>query len=161
MNWDAIGSIGEVVGAAAVVITLAYLAVQTKRSREATEAGGTLTSASLHSQWRRTVLSDPELPRLLAKTNSGEELSESEKIQLHILCDELFIAAFASYAISQRSGALHLLRTEVDYLADLLRVVPGIVPEWERTKSWLAEISPGLMTEIDGLLARRADLDSE
>jgi hypothetical protein len=30
MNWDAIGSIAEVVGALAVLITLIYLAVQTR-----------------------------------------------------------------------------------------------------------------------------------
>ncbi len=28
MNWDAIGAIGELIGAAAVVITLAFLAYQ-------------------------------------------------------------------------------------------------------------------------------------
>ena len=32
MNWDAIGAIGELVGAAAVVATLIYLAVQIKHS---------------------------------------------------------------------------------------------------------------------------------
>jgi hypothetical protein len=29
MNWDAIGAISDAVGAAAVIITLAYLAIQT------------------------------------------------------------------------------------------------------------------------------------
>ena len=28
MNWDAIGAVGEIVGASAVVLSLAYLAVQ-------------------------------------------------------------------------------------------------------------------------------------
>ena len=38
MNWEAIGAVGEIIGAVAVVITLAYLAVQVRHSREATEA---------------------------------------------------------------------------------------------------------------------------
>jgi hypothetical protein len=38
MNWEAIGAIGEVVGAIAVVATLGYLAVQTRHARDATEA---------------------------------------------------------------------------------------------------------------------------
>ena len=33
MNWDAIGAIGELVGALAVVLTLAYLALEVRRSR--------------------------------------------------------------------------------------------------------------------------------
>ncbi len=34
MNWDAIGAIGEIVNAAAVVMTLAYLAVQVRYARD-------------------------------------------------------------------------------------------------------------------------------
>lgn len=35
MNWDAISALGELTGAIAVVITLGYLALQTKAAREA------------------------------------------------------------------------------------------------------------------------------
>lgn len=38
MNWDAIGAVGEVIGATAVVITLAYLAIQIRQSTDATRA---------------------------------------------------------------------------------------------------------------------------
>jgi len=36
MNWDAIGAIGQLVGAIAVVITLGYLALQIRHAKEAT-----------------------------------------------------------------------------------------------------------------------------
>ena len=32
MNWDAIGAIGEILGALAVVLTLGYLAIQVKQN---------------------------------------------------------------------------------------------------------------------------------
>ena len=32
MNWDAIGAVGEVLGALAVVLTLAYLAIQIRQN---------------------------------------------------------------------------------------------------------------------------------
>ena len=35
MNWDAIGAIGEVLGAVAVVVTLAYLALQMRQNTKA------------------------------------------------------------------------------------------------------------------------------
>lgn len=38
MNWDAIGAIGELVGALAVVLTLAYLAMEVRRNRLSTES---------------------------------------------------------------------------------------------------------------------------
>jgi hypothetical protein len=36
MDWEAIGAIGEVIGAAAVVVTLVYLAVQVRHAKSAT-----------------------------------------------------------------------------------------------------------------------------
>ena len=35
MNWEALGAIGEVVGAIAVVLTLAYLAIQVRQNSNA------------------------------------------------------------------------------------------------------------------------------
>ena len=35
MNWEAIGAIGDFVGALAVIITLAYLAIQVRHARDA------------------------------------------------------------------------------------------------------------------------------
>ena len=34
MNWDAIGAVGEIVGAFAVVVSLIYLALQIRQTRE-------------------------------------------------------------------------------------------------------------------------------
>ena len=36
MNWDAIGAIGEIVGATGVIVTLIYLAVQIRQNTSAT-----------------------------------------------------------------------------------------------------------------------------
>jgi len=44
MNWDAIGAIGELVGSAAVVITIAYLAIQTKSNTKATQSAAVAQS---------------------------------------------------------------------------------------------------------------------
>ena len=38
MNWDAIGAVGEIIGALAVVLTLGYLAIQTRHSAAATQS---------------------------------------------------------------------------------------------------------------------------
>lgn len=38
MNWDAIGAIGEVIGALAVVLTLAYLAIQIRQNASSVRA---------------------------------------------------------------------------------------------------------------------------
>ncbi len=45
MNWTALGSIGEVLGAAAVVVTLIYLAAQIRQNTRATLAHATASIA--------------------------------------------------------------------------------------------------------------------
>ena len=46
MNWEAIGAIGELVGAAAVIVTLIYLASQVRYARNATLDQNRLTRSS-------------------------------------------------------------------------------------------------------------------
>jgi len=54
MNWDAIGAIGEIVGAIAVVVSIIYLSIQirsntkTERARASFDAS---SSWSIHNEW--------------------------------------------------------------------------------------------------------------
>lgn len=50
MNWDAIGAIGEIIGALAVFLTLIYLATQIRQNTVAIK-GSTLNSITEHKQF--------------------------------------------------------------------------------------------------------------
>jgi hypothetical protein len=50
MNWEAIGAIGEIVGAVAVVATLIYLANQIRVAGTAAESAGSYASAEVYSR---------------------------------------------------------------------------------------------------------------
>lgn len=80
MNWDAVAAIAELVGALAVVITVAYLAVQirqnTKTAHSAVQQGMLDTLHSL----RLAVSQDPELARLLIKANREYESLTPEEV---------------------------------------------------------------------------------
>ena len=70
MNWDAIGAIGELLGAAGVIITLGYLALQLRRSNK--QARAATLQTTLNSEialmsvlventgaWHRVVGAEP------------------------------------------------------------------------------------------------------
>lgn len=61
MNWEAIGAIGEIVGALAVVLTLAYLAVQVKTAKRATIDQNTLSRANGVREMLSTISTNNEL----------------------------------------------------------------------------------------------------
>ncbi len=46
MNWEAIGAIGEIIGAMAVFLTLVYLALQIRQNTKAVQAGKQLVAPS-------------------------------------------------------------------------------------------------------------------
>lgn len=85
MSWDAVGAIAELLGAAAVFLSLIYLAVQTRQNTQA------LRSAAFHqvrdsfSEVSLAMSQNPELLGLTVKAIRGEELSEAEEIQVNFI----------------------------------------------------------------------------
>ena len=67
MNWDAIGAIGEVVGAAAVVITLIFLIREMSKNAKAIDTTSSRDVSLGLSNWHLKVASDPELKRIVLK----------------------------------------------------------------------------------------------
>ena len=63
MNWEAIGAIGEVLGAAAVVATLGYLAVQIRQNSRAVKNSAAQSMLSEANASLRVASSDPSTAR--------------------------------------------------------------------------------------------------
>ena len=90
MNWEAIGAIGESIGAAAVVISLVYLAVQIRQSSAQTRLNTKAMHArayqdllDLYATVHLNVSTNTELRRVLLKGRDGglEGLSLEEQMQ--------------------------------------------------------------------------------
>jgi hypothetical protein len=82
MNWEAIGAVGEVLGAAAVVATLGYLAVQIRQNSRAVKNSAAQSLLSEANESLRVASSHPTTARavILGQT-LFDELSEGEKAQ--------------------------------------------------------------------------------
>ena len=81
MNWDAIGALGEIIGAAAVVLSLGYLAVQIRNQNTESRL------AAMHdisAGWRAASeqFTDHELADIFIKANHDfDSLSEAEALR--------------------------------------------------------------------------------
>ncbi|MGR8949254.1 MAG: hypothetical protein ACU84Q_14490 [Gammaproteobacteria bacterium] len=83
MNWDAMGAIGEVVGAIAVVATLIYLALQIRQNTKATRTATHQTQVDSQIGINTSIATDDKLADLIARANDGyDELKAGEQIQL-------------------------------------------------------------------------------
>ena len=67
MNWDAIGAIGEAIGAAGVIASLLYLAVQVRASTRASAIESKLASSRIYTDFLGSLVQSPELNRLFVQ----------------------------------------------------------------------------------------------
>ena len=86
MNWDAIGAIGEIIGAAAVVASLLYLAVQTRTNAKALRANAIWDAETIFGTANLSHAANPEwaalLGRALVSDASMDDFSPTEQSQL-------------------------------------------------------------------------------
>jgi hypothetical protein len=62
LSWDAVGAIGEIIGAAAVVITLVYLAAQVGAANRSLRTSVRDSAFRQIQDWNDQLVSEPELP---------------------------------------------------------------------------------------------------
>ena len=90
MNWEAIGAVGDIIAAIAVVVSLIYLAVQVQRGTNATHAASIQAAVAMDQEFLLTLGSDPATAQLWASYLSNPEaLSSEQKVQAHFLMGSL------------------------------------------------------------------------
>lgn len=85
MNWEAIGAAGEVLGAAAVVATLLYVARQLHEQNRALTTSVRDSAFQQLQEWNYQIIADAELAHLFqrgAATDDWEEFSPEERSRL-------------------------------------------------------------------------------
>ena len=99
MNWDALGAIGETFGAAAVLITLLYLAAQVRQSNVMASFETAREIMAQFNDLNRLYATDSSIRQVLLK---DDELSIEEDEQLYTYADMYCNAwATAQFAFNQ------------------------------------------------------------
>jgi len=161
MTIQELGSLGELVGALAVLATLVYLSIQTRQSRIAAQETAkfaalqaTHSMLDLYFDWRSTLFSNPEHKEIVAKANRGVELTEAERFTLSLIFHDLFFAAAYSNANATAGGSIHDIGADVEYVAWLCKENPAILGEWNRVKRLVGALDAEFIVQVDKLLGR-------
>jgi hypothetical protein len=90
MNWDVLGVLAETVGAAGVIITLGYLAIQIRRSNVLALAESNRFSFTSSNATTLAIAQDPELARIFYEGLSNREvLSAQDRLRFDMLMGAL------------------------------------------------------------------------
>ena len=149
MNWEAIGTISELVGALAVVLTLFYLARQIRQSNSQGRRSEIIATFQQFSVPRMAIAQNEGLADLFVRgSNSYDDLNPIEKHRFENLMNERFWVfhsiwdgvqsdAFESYFWDLTTGQIENLLKQ-----------PGVAAWWTRHNS---QFPSEYIREIDGL----------
>lgn len=144
MNWEAIGAIGEIVGAAAVVLTLLYLARETRKNAQALDATSTREFGFRLSEWHREAAKDPNLNRILFKSTQAElgAYSAAEWWEFRMLAVSLFLIFQTNFT------HLRLNLGSREESENYVRTARGLIDSWPAYRRfWDDDASAGTFTQ--------------
>ena len=104
MNWEAIGAIGEVGGAIAVVVTLVYLARQIRHGAEATRIAAYHQAQEQLWSVGVAVATDPGLAEILASTLAGgiDSLAPQDRVRFEMTFSSLYFGFESLLALHEK-----------------------------------------------------------
>lgn len=156
MNWEAIGAVGEILGAAGVIITLVYLAVQVRqnsvlleRSVDANRLAADDAITRGFDQWRDLLIRDQDLASLyLRGMDEPHTLDPADQLRFNFILSSFTWTAWQLWRAEKHLGTpnaeilRHLLRhpggrdwwlqNEVFYPPDFRGAAGAVLADLER-----------------------------
>ena len=164
MNWDALGAIGEIVGALAVFMTLLILLVQMRQSTKAMEESNRLERvaaidrhAETVAMWRGKLIADKELAEIWLKVSRDETLTESELIRANFLWIEFMNTQRSNFVRSMTVGEEGLTRQSVLSLASHVHLSRTFALLWEEGRVWTQLASEDFVDRVDQELEKMTE----
>ena len=134
MNWDAVGAMGELFGALAVVLTLGYLAVQVRQNSQGMKVAAKLDIENNYNDYTNLVLKDPELFDLQRKGLLGQELEANDKVKFDLLMQRMTRQFSSMYYQYQMQDLSEDEWYESHRLIRWFTFSPGYQTWWEENK---------------------------
>ena len=136
MNWEAISAIGQLVGAAAVVISLIYLARKIRSNAHASR----LASMDTHNRWLAELVVHPDLSELYYRgIRDFGSLEGADLVRFSSLMDQLF-DIYEEIYYQRLEG--HLEPRQWRHVEAAMRdfnAYPGVHTWWRSRSHWFDE----------------------
>ena len=159
MNWEAIGAVGEIVGAIAVIATLIYLAIQIKGSARAARSAAVTDATTPMQAFYQELGSNAQASGLfLDGMTNPDSLSSQAEFQFIMLCHSAFLGFQRCFFLAQEGTLDVELRDSIGTAVHAVNHLPGMRLYWRQRKSYF---QPEFVSWIEGLLDREPLMDMD
>ena len=162
MNWEAVGAVGEILGAVAVVLTLVYLAIQVRYARKATVDQNLLTRSTAIREMILAAVGNDEL-RDGQMSNWGMDayydalgrelgVSRTEASRNEWANAYYFWMYWGQWVATHDPKDLK----ELEHVISALLRLPGVRHSWEKSPLVRPLFDEAFVDFVDGILAKAA-----
>ena len=154
MNWDAISSIAEVIGALAVVGALLFVARDIRQNSRSISMSALRDTTSQWNHWSEMLATSADLAEIVARGNASyADLTASEKLRYGAYVQSFFdnVESYRSLVVDFKADR------DLDVLREIVRrriVIPGFSAWWRENTD---DYDAGFVAWID---AQNNDTDS-
>ncbi|MDH4071525.1 MAG: hypothetical protein OEV41_00305 [Gammaproteobacteria bacterium] len=148
MNWEAIGAVAELLGAAGVIVSLLYLARQMRVANRAAAVHAKLESSKLMTNYLDDLIESPDIAALfLQGVADRDSLERSDYIRFSNMALKAFYYFSAGF-FQLRTGALDANEfAEQQAIIDYWLAGDGTRRWWQKTGRHM--FGPGFVQYID------------
>jgi len=153
MNWDAIGAIGEIVGAVAVIMTLVYLAIQIRDSARASRSAAVTDATTAMQAFYQELGSNPKTSQLFLRAlTDPDSLSRDDEFQYIMMMHSCFLGFQRSFFLAQEGTLDEGLRDSIGTAVHAVNHLPGIYLYWQQRRAYF---QAEFIIWVEGLLQRQ------
>ena len=139
MNWEAIGAVGEIVGAITVVVTLIYLAIQMRQNTTAIQLSTSHSVTEELQEMFSLLASDQSLSEIFVQAAQTDELSDADRVRYNTFLSNV-VRVYENAFLQKRQNVLDeahwagMTRMMID-----LTAMPAFSFYWADRMHWLSE----------------------
>ncbi len=139
MNWEAIGAVGEIVGAIAVVATIIYLAFQMRQNTTAIQLNTAHSVTEELQEMFSLLASDQSLSEIFVQAAQGTDLSGSDRVRYYTFMHN-FVRVYENAFLQNRPNVVDeahwagMTRMMIDVSA-----MPAFSLYWADRMHWFSE----------------------
>jgi hypothetical protein len=153
MGWQEIGTLSEIIGSIAVVVSLIYLAIQIRDSAKASRSAAVTDATGGIQLWYQELGSNPATAELFLNGMADPDaLSKRDQFQFVMLVHSIFLGFQRSYFLG-KAGTLDIgLRDSIGTAVHAVNNQPGIHFYWRERKIFF---QPEFAEWVEQLLSRQ------
>jgi len=131
MSIQDLGAIGDFIGSILILVTLGYIAIQTRHARTSQLSIEQQVIHSGHREFFLALMNSPDLPLVICKANAGVALDEVERTRLGCMCQARLNLILMQYQLRKVGIGEEIdLDEEAAELNDLFKNYGGFLTSW-------------------------------